>query len=279
MLVLSNQFDSKLLIRCKLAVGSSLLVLNGGYIQAQIKKEKDNNPEIANLQANPDITTPKDTTSHYCYAAVTLPEFPGGQIKMLNYLATEIKKYDYSESWKDGSCFVSFIIDKTGKVINPQIVHPLSSEQDTVSLRILKEMPLWKPGKIKEKLVNMKQTIPIIFSGYEVRPEQFANLSCYVIDDRFADYHGGNLNLKAYISQHATYPPYQLDVEGEVIVSFWIDQKGKTCEPQIIQSLHPVLDRVALKLIKEMPHWIPAHRRGKPIKSKHTLIIPFKRKL
>ena len=283
LLFLSNRFYNQTLIRFKLAVGSSLLLLNGGYIEAQVRQEDASataSIKKTDLQSLSQTSQQSDTISHYCYTAAILPEFPGGQKELNRYLNEEIRKYDYSDSWKDGRCYISFLIDKTGKVTNPQIVHSLSSEQDTVSLRIVKEMPFWKPGKIKDKLVNMKQTIPVVFSGYEIKPEWPAGQTCYVIDDRFAEFHGGRLNLKAYIAEHTTYPPYQLDTEkeGAVIVSFWIDLKGQTREAQIIKSLTPALDKVALKLIEEMPQWEPARRRGKPVKSKHTLTIPFKRK-
>lgn len=275
LLFLGNKFDNQILIRCKLAIGSSLLLLNSGHLQAQTKHSNRTYPgTIAVLQP---ATAPKDTATHYCYAAVTLPEFPGGEKELTEYLAKGIKRYAYLDSCADGKCIVSFKIDKTGKARDPQIVQALSPDQDTACLRIIKEMPLWTPGKVKDRVVNMKRTVPFIFTGYDPgKMKKNVSITCYVIDIQSAEFPGGSSALDNYITKNATYPPYGQEKEGEVTVSFWIDENGKIFEPVIIKSSDPILNDKALKIISEMPQWKPARYKGN-VRCKKTITIPFRK--
>ncbi|SEN54875.1 protein TonB [bacterium A37T11] len=46
---------------------------------------------------------------------------------------------------------VKFVIDRTGKVTDAQIVQPLYPSLDEEALRLVRKMPRWKPGQQKGK--------------------------------------------------------------------------------------------------------------------------------
>ena len=92
------------------------------------------------------------------------PEFPGGTMGLLEFMRTTIK-YP-AEARKDtiqGRVLVSFIVNKDGSIVKPEIVksaHPLLDEE---ALRMVNEMPAWKPGEQNGVPVRVKYTIPVNF--------------------------------------------------------------------------------------------------------------------
>lgn len=93
-----------------------------------------------------------------------MPEFPGGMSAALTYLSKNIKYPAESISAKEqGKVIVQFIVTKEGKVINPVVVRGVTPLLDKEAIRVVTEMPDWKPGKQRGVSVNVKYSIPIMF--------------------------------------------------------------------------------------------------------------------
>jgi len=88
----------------------------------------------------------------------SMPEYPGGQVEMHKFF---IKNFNYP-SEIDACCkvIVEFIVDSTGKMTSLRIVRSLQKDFDNETLRVMKLMPKWKPGKLNGKAVNVKIIIP-----------------------------------------------------------------------------------------------------------------------
>ncbi|MFW5805573.1 MAG: energy transducer TonB, partial [Bacteroidales bacterium] len=65
------------------------------------------------------------------------------------------------------------------------------------------------------------------------------------------------------------------ELEGQVYVRFEVKKNGTIGEVIISKSVHPVLDAEAIRVVKEMPEWIPGRYDGKPVNSWFTLPILF----
>lgn len=92
------------------------------------------------------------------------PTFPGGEAKLLEWVSKNIEYPKVAKNRGDkGRVTVSFVIDKTGKVINGKIERGVSAELDTEALRIVSIMPNWTPGKQGGKTVRVKYILPITF--------------------------------------------------------------------------------------------------------------------
>jgi len=85
-------------------------------------------------------------------------------------------------------------------------------------------------------------------------------------------------DLKEFIQTEINYPcSAQKDsIEGKVIVSFWIDALGATCNHEIIKGIREDLNNEALRVAKLINFDRPAMQRGKPIKVKYTVPFEFK---
>jgi len=93
-----------------------------------------------------------------------MPQFPGGQIAMLQYLMKNIKYPEQVvKEGIQGRVTVSFIVEKDGSIsdVKPVLsVHPLLNKE---AVRVVKSMPKWTPGKQNGKPVRVRFNLPVMF--------------------------------------------------------------------------------------------------------------------
>ncbi len=84
-------------------------------------------------------------------------------------------------------------------------------------------------------------------------------------------------SLYRYFKESLKYPGElrKDSVVGKVYLSFFIDRKGAVDKVKIKKGLHELLDREALRIVKEMPRWHPTTINGKAVSSAFTLPIMF----
>ena len=115
----------------------------------------------SNNQAN---TT--QSSDSLCFVVVErMPEFPGGQQAMLQFVAENIKyPVIAQENGVQGRAICQFIIEKDGRVNDVVIVRSTGDAAlDEEAIRVVLSMPAWKPGIHRGKPVRVKYTMPINF--------------------------------------------------------------------------------------------------------------------
>ena len=74
----------------------------------------------------------------------------------------------YPESAKEtrieGTVYVSFIIDKSGALTEPDIIRDIGAGCGEAALQVLASMPRWEPGIKDGEAVNIKLNLPIHFA-------------------------------------------------------------------------------------------------------------------
>ena len=93
-----------------------------------------------------------------------MPQFPGGQIAMLQYLMKNIKYPEQAmKEGIQGRVAVRFIVEKDGSIsdVKPVLsVHPLLNKE---AVRVVESMPKWTPGKHNGKPVRVRFNLPVMF--------------------------------------------------------------------------------------------------------------------
>lgn len=93
-----------------------------------------------------------------------LPEYPGGSEALLEYLRREVVYPTICRENKiEGRVLVTFVINKDGSIVEPQIVRSVHPALDNEALRVISQMPAWKPGILHGQVVRVKYTVPINF--------------------------------------------------------------------------------------------------------------------
>lgn len=93
-----------------------------------------------------------------------MPEFPGGDIAMKNYIFKHLE-YPTSamENGIQGRVMVEFIIDENGKVTNAKVLKGIGGGCDEAALKVVNAMPRWKPGVMDGKVVKVRFVLPVTF--------------------------------------------------------------------------------------------------------------------
>lgn len=112
------------------------------------------------------ITNPKPDapSDHTQTQPDRLPQYPGGDSALLNYL-TENINYPKSamEAGKQGTVIVQFVIDKNGNVREPEIIKGVCPELDKEAIRVVKTITGWEPGLSDGNAVDCQFVLPIRF--------------------------------------------------------------------------------------------------------------------
>lgn len=93
------------------------------------------------------------------------PEFPGGKAALLSYLAENLRyPHEIQAQGIQGKVLVDFVITRTGKVVKVKIIKSINPFLDAEAIRVVSQMPDWKPGKLNGIAVNVSFSLPLLFS-------------------------------------------------------------------------------------------------------------------
>ena len=59
------------------------------------------------------------------------------------------------------------------------------------------------------------------------------------------------------------------------MVCFVVDKDGTVSDAHVHQSVHPLLDEEALRVVMKSPKWKPAKKDGEPVKVSYTMPVMF----
>lgn len=90
------------------------------------------------------------------------PRFPGGEAAMMEFISKNLQfPREAGELALQGTIICGFIVEKDGSIGAVEIIRPLEEYVDAEAMRVIKRMPKWETGKIKEKPVRVYCIIPI----------------------------------------------------------------------------------------------------------------------
>lgn len=93
-----------------------------------------------------------------------MPEFRGGQEQFVKYL---LKKTKYPPEARrkgiEGKVSIQFDVQKDGSIANVKIKEGVDPLLDKEALRVISNMPKWKPGRIDGEFANFTMELPINF--------------------------------------------------------------------------------------------------------------------
>ena len=90
-------------------------------------------------------------------------------------------------------------------------------------------------------------------------------------------FEGGQIYMSEYLKKHLQYPTEAINnkITGKVVVSFWVLEDGSIVSPKIEESLGASFDNEVIKMVNEMPKWVPARHHNRPAKQMYILPVMF----
>lgn len=246
-------------------------------------------------------TTPQIVSDQIFTVVEVMPEFPGGQGELLKFLAQSVKyPVIAQENGIQGRVTASFIVEKDGSIRDVEVIRGVDPSLDVEAVRVISSMPRWTPGKQRGKEVAVKYTVPVTFRlegankknkdkdapiddkgvivvGYG---QESGNTSdqVFTMVEKMPKFPGGQNALIEFLAKTIQYPTdaQEKGLQGRVTCAFIVNKDGSISDLEVIRGLDPSLDAEALRVLGEMPKWIPGTQRGQTVNVKYTVPVTFR---
>ena len=138
---------------------------------ANLKKSSTRFNEPIVTQNGPIITCydtapePIDTGNIIFEVVEQMPQFPGGEAALLEFISKNITRQPMAQS-NNGigeKVICRFIVEKDGSITNITILRSLNPACDKEAIRVLKLLPKFIPGKLNGRVVRVYYTLSVIF--------------------------------------------------------------------------------------------------------------------
>lgn len=96
--------------------------------------------------------------------------------------------------------------------------------------------------------------------------------------EQMPSFPGGQQALMQWLSSNLQYPVIAAEngVQGRVIVRFVVERDGSVSNVQVVRSVDPSLDKEAVRVVSNMPNWIPGKQNGEAVRVNYTVPVMFK---
>ena len=126
-------------------------------------------------------------------------------------------------------------------------------------------------GKSKNKRRNQ----PAQVKSATTKAEESQRFMCEIFEIS-PQFPGGDKALMEFLKKEVRQPDEAKDVKGKVVISLIVETSGELTHFKVARSVHPALDKEALRVAKMMPKWIPGSIYGKLVTSRCCIVVAFK---
>ncbi len=116
--------------------------------------------------------------------------------------------------------------------------------------------------------------------SYTIEKTVEMNSKIIVLDTVAASFKGGELELYKYLANNIVYPKKskRKGIQGNIIINFIIQQDGSITNIHTVNKIEhgEELEKEAIRVVANMPNWVPASCRGECFSVVYNLPINFK---
>lgn len=93
-------------------------------------------------------------------------------------------------------------------------------------------------------------------------------------------YPGDMTECYMFVARQMHYPEEaeEKGIEGRVLIRFVVEEDGRLTNFEVVESPDPLLSDEALRVLKQMPKWIPAKNKGKDVRCRYSMPVMFRLK-
>ena len=122
---------------------------------------------------------------------------------------------------------------------------------------------------------NKKRNQPKQVKSATTKAEEAQRVVCEIFETP-PQFPGGDVALMEFLKKEVRQPDEAKDVKGRVVIRLTVESSGELTHFEVLRSVHPALDKEALRVAKMMPKWIPGSICGKLVAVKYNLVVAFK---
>ena len=131
------------------------------------------------------------------------------------------------------------------------------------------------------KKTSIEEPVPAplkVDSIYDTNSDANADTDIvYDVVEVMPEYPGGMNALMSFLSDNIIYPEEaeEKGIEGRVLITFIVEKNGSVSNVEVAESVNPLLDKEAVRVVKTMKKWIPGKQNNEPARVRYTLPISF----
>ena len=122
---------------------------------------------------------------------------------------------------------------------------------------------------------NKKRNRPKQVKSATTKAEESQRFMCEIFEIS-PQFPGGDKALMEFLKKEVRQPDEAKDVKGRVVIGVIVETSGELTHFKVARSVHPALDKEALRVAKMMPKWIPGSIYGKLVTSRCCIFVAFK---
>ncbi len=133
-------------------------------LEIQIEDDQSQRQMQAYVPPPPPKPKQEEVTEEIFVVVENQPEFPGGNTAMMKFLSDNIKyPVIAQENGIQGRVICNFVVERDGSNTDVQVVRGVDPSLDKEAVRVIQQMPRWKPGKQRGQAVRVRFTLPVVF--------------------------------------------------------------------------------------------------------------------
>lgn len=224
------------------------------------------------------------------------PEFPGGDTALAHFLNENIKYPQTAlEAGIEGTVDATFVVRSDGKLSGIKIARGIGGGCDAEYIRVLKLMPCWKPGLRNGLSVDVIMVLSFTYDknkytsvGDDITSNKndsstageisdINDRDVFAIVEEMPEFPGGDEAKIRYLIDNLHYPQDARNshIQGTVYASFIVEKDGSVTNIKILRGIGTSCDMEVIRVIQNMPHWIPGKQRGKPVRVRFNMPVRF----
>ena len=240
-----------------------------------------------------------------CLHSQTLEMFPRYTVVDVEPQVTGDKSLDeLQKEYQDqapenlyGKVRVDYLVLPSGAIGDCRInyANPQGNEDLMYEARkFVSQLPLFTPGLLNGEKVRVWKYALLYFGNYKDKEETHNSSLGKIFKkktgtprnppasdkeiEQLPTFPGGVYSLVEFLGANIQYPAEceKAKIEGRVLVEFVVENDGSITSLVVKQSVHPLLDQEALRVVGQMPRWFPATTDKGTVRVKYTVPISFK---
>ena len=118
----------------------------------------------------------------------------------------------------------------------------------------------------------------LLFSFMTSTAQTKKNDMVFDVVEVMPQYPGGQIAMLQYLMKNIKYPEQAMKegIQGRVTVRFIVEKDGSISDVKPILSVHPLLNKEAVRVVESMPKWTPGKQNGKPVRVRFNVPVMFK---
>ena len=180
-----------------------------------------------------------------------------------------------------GRVTLQFVISRKGDIKDVKVVKSSGNELlDNEALRVVSMSPVWTPGKVAGKPVDVLFTFPVVFKLEGEETEAAGEAVAFAEVEQKPTFMGDEpVQFTKWVFGQLKYPEEakEKQIQGRVTLQFTIAKDGNVKDVTVAKSSgSKILDDEAVRIVSMSPQWEPGKQKGEPVDVRFTFPLVFK---